>query len=438
MEIIENILRNASELRKAKQYGAAAQEYEKIFTTASLVFKQWDAWNYIYSLQQIKNYERALELCRHFYPTYKEFEPLREAYAWCIYYTVLSKNAPHISDNEADKALQAIWKLYPTNKKSNPVYRASFARIKQIEKSIQPNWRRIWEILAQINPNELSEEAYTISLKSKKETELASDKEEWYSWASKATLQTENWDKCIEVCTKALQDLKKWHYSNDIWFKRRIAAALYKKGDRATAVKITDEILLTKQDWFIMADRALYTIDSKEALTWYARASIAFGDTPLKISMWEKMVQLLLQLNLLEEAIMHAHLVSSIRYEAGWPLKFLENLNETSYLDIEKLYPVSEIIKKLEPVWKNWLPDYWKLQYGKIQKILPNSLAGFIVQDGRKEAIYFRAKQFKDKPEKMQVGASISFWLKETKHPKTGEKSFEAIKIKSFENRKNS
>ena len=288
-----------------------------------------------------------------------------------------------------------------------------------------------------MNPNELSEETYTISLKNKKETELASDREEWYSWASKATLQTENWDKCIEVCTKALQDLKKWHYSNDIWFKRRIAAALHKKGDRKAALEITDEILLTKQDWFIMADRAWYTINPKESLTWYARASLTLGDTPLKISMWEKMVQLLIELNLLEEALMHAHLVSSIRYEAGWPLKFLENLNETSYLDIEKLYPVADAVKKLEPLWKNWLPDHWKQQYGKIQKILPNNLAGFIEQEGRKEKIYFKAKQFKDRPEKMREGVLVSFWLKEVKHPKSGEKTFEAVQVRTYKVSKN-
>ena len=106
MDNIENKLRDASELRKTKQYGAAVDGYEKIFSIASSAFKQWDAWNYIYSLQQIKNYEKALELCRHFYPKYKDFEPLREAYAWCIYYTIFSKNAPYTPSDEADKALE--------------------------------------------------------------------------------------------------------------------------------------------------------------------------------------------------------------------------------------------------------------------------------------------------------------------------------------------
>ena len=51
------------------------------------------------------------------------------------------------------------------------------------------------------------------------------DKENWFAYKTKALLKLGEWQECFDTSKNALEVLDNFHYSNDIWFARRIALA---------------------------------------------------------------------------------------------------------------------------------------------------------------------------------------------------------------------
>ncbi|SVD36142.1 uncharacterized protein METZ01_LOCUS388996, partial [marine metagenome] len=88
------------------------------------------------------------------------------------------------------------------------------------------NWELINNFCDEFDPNNLSVECRTTKVERKgkmRDMELASDREFWFAYKTKALFKLEDWAQCFELSKKALASFKVFHYSNDIWFARRIA-----------------------------------------------------------------------------------------------------------------------------------------------------------------------------------------------------------------------
>ncbi|WP_185204698.1 hypothetical protein [Chryseobacterium sp. C3] len=97
--------------------------------------------------------------------------------------------------------------------------------LKSEKKKAAPNWKLINEFCNKIDREILSKTTSTIKVERKgqlKDMELASDFENWYAYKTKALSKLCEWQECFELSKEALEKIENFHYSNDVWFLRRI------------------------------------------------------------------------------------------------------------------------------------------------------------------------------------------------------------------------
>ncbi|MFN4286610.1 MAG: tetratricopeptide repeat protein [Lacibacter sp.] len=436
MQALQQQLKQAFEWRRKGQWQQALEIYTPLWQAHPETFSGWDGWSYAHCLQQQKQYEAALQVCRTLYPHHKTLEPLRQTYAWCIYYTTFRAPAiAEVSDAVATKALQAVWHLAPPQQPHSPAHRCLFAYVKQLAARMQPPWQQIWNLLQQTAPANLSKQPYTLQVPgNKNNTELASDLEEWYSWCSKALLQLGHWQQCIDLCNQALQAIEKWHYSNQVWFLRRKAAALVQLGETEKALPLLDALLAQKPEWFLLADRAAATPRPAEALAWYARASLQPAEPHMKINMWQKMAQLLQQTGQTEAARQHAQLCHAIRRQQGWPPQPIPGLPDVETEADTPGLTVPELLQQLRPFWNSCLPPHLQLQKGTISKVLHGGASGFITNRATGQSIYFSRRHYAKKTPPPTEGMAVQFYVQETRHPKTGRPATQAVQVQPEKN----
>ena len=154
-----------------------------------------------------------------------------------------------------------------------------------------PNWKLISDFCDEFDPNDLSEECQTIKVERKgkmKDMELASDKESWFAYKTKSLFKLGDWTECLELSKKALASFEVFHYSNDIWFARRIALCKKNLGNSSEAISELKIILNTKKEWFIQKELAeLYfeANDIENAFEYAMQAIINFGPLEFKIDL---------------------------------------------------------------------------------------------------------------------------------------------------------
>lgn len=98
--------------------------------------------------------------------------------------------------------------------------------LKTEKKKPAPNWRLMNEFCDKIDREKLSRDCNVIKVErkgQKKDMELASDFEVWYSYKTKALTKMGKWQECFDLSKEALERIQNFHYSNDVWFSRRIA-----------------------------------------------------------------------------------------------------------------------------------------------------------------------------------------------------------------------
>ncbi|MBK8154691.1 MAG: tetratricopeptide repeat protein [Saprospiraceae bacterium] len=87
---LQTIKKQASDFRKAKNYEQALPLYKQLWEEYREDCNEWEGWSYAFCLKHLKDYQKALEVCREVYPLNKEFENIKGVYAWCIYYTEIA------------------------------------------------------------------------------------------------------------------------------------------------------------------------------------------------------------------------------------------------------------------------------------------------------------------------------------------------------------
>jgi len=121
--------------------------------------------------------------------------------------------------------------------------------LKSEKKKPAPNWRLVNDFCNSINPELLSIDCSTIQVERKGQTidmELASDMENWYAYKTKALSKLGEWQECFEKSKEALEKLDSFHYSNDVWFSRRVALSKKNLGNTDDTISELESILRKK------------------------------------------------------------------------------------------------------------------------------------------------------------------------------------------------
>lgn len=388
-------------------------------------------------------------------------------YGWSLYDRLKNDSTIEIIDNEEndyltmlqEESIDEIKNLFendPLNeevKKFLPLldfdskyspFSKLFSLVLKKEKTKQnPNWGFISELLDQIPVENLSKKCETFEavVKGRNRTiELASDKEAWYAYKTKALLKLGDFEGCFSFAQNALNEIERFHYNNNLWFARRIALCKKELGDVDHAIEELEAILKKRNEWFIQSELGdLFYVkgDYSEALRYNAMAALNFGDIDFKVGLFLQMGRVEEKLEKFERAYDHYLLVKLLRSENGWKIsQELSDLLEKTKGDYNSEFIESKtLVNYLKPYWKSLLPEEVELkqisnknQIGKISTLRKDKGFGFIRGEDKKD-YYFKIYELK-MPENLQEnGLNVVF---DSKPPKMeGQKAF-AYNIRSL------
>jgi hypothetical protein len=218
--------------------------------------------------------------------------------------------------------------------------------------------------------------------------EMASEKEMWYATKSKALFELEFYQECFEISAQALEEFHEFHYSNDLWFARRMALSKQSLGKIDEAIVDLEKIFRRKKEWFIQKELAeLYLqVKNLDRAYQYAIEAISrngLGKIEYKIGLIFLLGNILkIQANL-TMANKHFWAVKLIREQHGWkiPFELQEQLNEFEPLNIS--YDV--LLSELKKFWiPNKIKENEEVQTGIVKIILHDNEQGkngFITSD---------------------------------------------------------
>ncbi|MBP9216410.1 MAG: hypothetical protein KBF23_04510 [Agitococcus sp.] len=246
--------------------------------------------------------------------------------------------------------------------------------------------------------------------------------------------------ECYEVSKQALNLFELFHYSNDIWFARRVALSKKNLGNSADAIAELEQVLRRKKEWFIQKELAvLYQEagDNEKAFNYAISAINNFGDLEYKVDLLYLLGELLKSKQENDLAFKHFSLSQLIRTKEEWsiPSKLQTALSqfEKTAIAVDKLQDLKSELKKywssFNPQPNNQRQNTNQRQTGKIDRILHNDekgVDGFIKFNGNK-SVYFRVNTTEEIIKKLTIGLDVEFKIL----PATEDKKEKAVQLKA-------
>ena len=281
-----------------------------------------------------------------------------------------------------------------------------------------------------LNPDFLSTKTSKFTTNDGREVTTASNKEKYYNWTSKSYQEVEDYDMCLEVSKKALEELTSFTNNSDVWFKWRIARSLREIGEYGEAIEYLKDIYKTKKDWFIrweLAENYFFEGDHEKSLEYAVSAALSHGDSDKKIKLYS-LLEDLLEDDDPEIALKHSYLIYSIRLHNEWGIdEELEEKIESAGLDTQNT-EYWKIEKELKGYWKELKFKHQQPNYGIISRIFPHGKTGFVKRDDG-ESFFFNGFEFKGDPNKYRENVKVRFYLEEGYDRKKDEVKMNAVNI---------
>ena len=230
--------------------------------------------------------------------------------------------------------------------------------LKSEKKKPAPNWKVVNDFCSQIDPTLLSTDCSTIQVERKgriQDMELASDFENWYAYKTKALMKLGEWQECFDTSKEALEKIENFHYSNDVWFSRRVALSKKNLGNTEDTIEELEAILKRKREWFIQKELAELYFEKDDLDTAFKMAIDAinnFGPLEFKVDLLFLIAKILNKQGKSDLAFKHLSLSKLVRQDEEWkiPQKLFDELNQFDQNEI----PLNEL-KSL----KSELKKYW-------------------------------------------------------------------------------
>ena len=181
-----------------------------------------------------------------------------------------------------------------------------------------------------------------------------SDRENWYLKAAKASFKLKKWDECNAVSKRGFEEFPK-----NIWLKRDYAISLGHIGNPTEAIKLLNDVLKIKKDWFIHMDIAdMYILEpnlnqAKGILMNTCLKTMKLPKPEFRWEMYYKLGVLLVETDELEYAKLHFQLAYALRIENDWKIpELLENTMRQYKVETQFEKSASQFIKELSSYWK--------------------------------------------------------------------------------------
>lgn len=415
----QEIIEEATWLRRNKQYDEALPLYEKLWDGGWREGREWAGWGYATCLRKLGRLADALDICREVYRLKPEMEHNCSLYAWCIYDTEIKNKNSATQENERDffKAADAIVKLTHVKSKFSPRATTVFKVIDYLTEA-RANYpaAQILEWLDKLDPVNLSVECWIGPGKDGKQVEYASEQEKWYAERAKALDSLGRYQESKDASLKALKTIDKCHYDNDIWFNYRIAVADKNLGLLDEAQTRLEMVRKRKKDYFIdleMAEVAFAQNQLNDAIKFACSAALAPGQNDLgfRWKVYFLLAQLFKQKGEIALAKEHALLVWRIRTEQDWNVPAeVKNLASQMAIDLSDKRSAREICSGLLEIWVNTLFGDRKQIRGRIIKVNENGKSGFIeAEDGKK--YYYHSRELREKHFLFYYGVKVEFYF---------------------------
>ncbi len=243
---------------------------------------------------------------------------------------------------------------------SKNIYNLIASRLLRYETSkTNPQATHLKRICELLDPANLKTDCFEFERENKgeiKKTELASLREDWYSHYSKSLYQLGKYEECIEVCNEAYSQISKMHYSNEVWFSRRIAQCMSKTGRIDEAIGQYEKLLKKKKDWFMYAGFAMLYFQSgkyDKAVSLMQTAINSPGDFNFKVEIFEQLGDIYALKGEEQLSVKHYQLAYCIRVSEGW--KTEHTLRQKAMLNLE-VEAAKDLLQKL----KSELRKIWK------------------------------------------------------------------------------
>lgn len=287
------------------------------------------------------------------------------------------------------------------------------------------NWTEVVDILEKFDPANLSVDCETMQVERKgraRDMELASVKENWYAYYTKAKYELEDFQSCFDACTTAISELSRLHYSNEIWFGIRIALCKKQLGDPESALADLESILKRKEEWFIQHEIAIIYYDKNEfdkAIGFAINAASGNRELEYRWRLFFLLGKLFIATE--QHALGYKHFLLSklLREEQGWKLpgELTSALSENKVENIESDYKNSnDLLRDLREVWKEYSPQKESNGFlkGKISNVREDKGFGFIKGDDGQD-YYFKLRDFKGPKAQLADRQKVKFSLRPAK-----------------------
>jgi tetratricopeptide (TPR) repeat protein len=274
-----------------------------------------------------------------------------------------------------------------------------------------PNYTKISEFLDKLNPDLLGDDSFEFKDDKGKTRHTASNKEKWYSLKTKCLEEMEDFHNCAHYCELALSKVKEFHFDNDIWFKRRLAISKFELNQKDEALKIIDEIMARKKEWFIYSDKGFMLIkmnQKEKGIQYLIQAINTIGPDQMKIKIFQYFADNFKDGKYSEFSKLVKLYVIRIREKNSWPIsdeskKFLETLD-------------NETLKIPMYAFKNKLMFFIEKEFvsseistsGKVDHISDDGRTGIIKPDIG-PTLFFRSKNVVNNTKGFPEGTKVSF-----------------------------
>jgi tetratricopeptide (TPR) repeat protein len=130
-------------------------------------------------------------------------------------------------------------------------------------------------------------------------------------------LKERKYEECIEICDYALEHLTRFHYDNDIWFKRRKALSLIELENQDDGFEILMNLSSNRkgEKWFIFHEIAKIYLEKEEysdALEYCVKAIALPRDEEKKINLYADTARCLYKLKRFEDARLMADFIAAV------------------------------------------------------------------------------------------------------------------------------
>jgi hypothetical protein len=424
--------KDLTNLAKQKLDSGDFQEALDIYYQLYIDFpNEWNSWDTVFLLKCLRNNAILPESVdiENIVIAHIDEAPVKNLYVWYLFdQHVKNFNKDYIWKHE--KGIKKITEIseqkdYITNQDRVPCpYTIGIFKLIKAYKKPNINVNKVQEWITKLEPKKLSKNEIEFTDTDGKIKRQASDYEEYYSILTSLLQKQEKHQECIDNCDIALSSISKFHYDNDIWFKRKKALSLIALGDIKAGKSILLQILQGHkgQKWFIYQEIAEIEFDDKnheQALINCCKASLFQGDEDKKIKLYLIMARCYYKIQEIEKSKFLAELIGLIVQK--YDLRLTDEVSKIlNYYKIP--YPKSEIENYLREKQtqlinickQDQLRDE-KVFQGKIHRIHSNQKSGHL-NSYNNERYFFGMRDIQCNKSHLAEGTAVEFFLKQSQN----------------------